>query len=102
MSWFADRRFIALLRVVLGIVFIVAALPKLADPIGFAEAALTLFQITGEEEFLSIARDTKLGPARTSNVSSLYDWVDDEPFQKGWHDIQKERKSKTSTKLSKN
>lgn len=38
MSWLADRRFIALLRVVLGVVFIAAALPKLADPIGFAKA----------------------------------------------------------------
>jgi uncharacterized protein YbaP (TraB family)/uncharacterized membrane protein YphA (DoxX/SURF4 family) len=37
-SWLADRRFIALLRVVLGVVFIAAALPKLADPIGFAKA----------------------------------------------------------------
>ncbi len=38
MSWLADRRFITLLRVVLGVVFIVAAWPKLADPIGFAKA----------------------------------------------------------------
>lgn len=33
-----DRRLIALLRVVLGILFIVAAWPKLADPAGFAQA----------------------------------------------------------------
>jgi uncharacterized protein len=54
--------------------------------IGFAQAALVVYRITGEEEFLSIARHTRLGPARTSNVQSLFDWVDDPLFQKGWHD----------------
>ncbi len=38
MSLLSDRRFVTLLRVALGVVFVMAALPKLADPEGFARA----------------------------------------------------------------
>jgi uncharacterized protein len=58
--------------------------------IGFCDAALTLYRITGEDEFLEIARTTRLGPGRTSKVQSLRDWVDDRPFQRGWHDLRQQ------------
>jgi uncharacterized membrane protein YphA (DoxX/SURF4 family) len=38
MRFLADRRIVALLRVALGVLFLAAAVPKLADPTGFAKA----------------------------------------------------------------
>ncbi len=58
--------------------------------IGFTDAALTVYRITGEDEFLDVARHTPLGPARTSHVQSLYDWVDDPPFERGWHNFRQQ------------
>jgi len=58
--------------------------------IGLTDAALTLYRITNEEEFLDIARHTRIGPERTSNYESLHDWVDDPLFQKGWHDYRQQ------------
>ena len=58
--------------------------------IGFTDAALTIWRITGEKEFVEIARRTRLGPSRASKYQSLHDWVDDPPFQKGWHDYRQQ------------
>ena len=38
MRFLSDRRFVTVLRIALGVLFIVAALPKLQDPVGFAKA----------------------------------------------------------------
>lgn len=54
--------------------------------IGFTDAALTVYRITADSGFLDIARHMRIGPARTSNYQSLYEWVEDPLFQKGWHD----------------
>ncbi len=64
--------------------------------IGFTDAAWTMYAVTRDKEFLSIARHTEIGPARTSNVESLHDWVDDPLFQAGWHKVATNRKAKQS------
>ncbi len=61
--------------------------------IGFTDAALTIYRITGDREFLDIARHTRLGPVRTSNYQSLHDWTDDPPFQAGWHDFRQQKEA---------
>jgi len=55
--------------------------------IGFCQAALILYQLGCGEEFLEIARRTRLGPERTSRSDALCDWTDDPPFDGGWHDL---------------
>lgn len=61
--------------------------------IGFCDAALTVYRITGDAQFLDIARHTRLGPLRTSNYQSLHDWTDDPPFQAGWHDFRQQKEA---------
>lgn len=50
MRFLADRRLIALLRVALGLLFVMAALPKLQDPAGFSKAVANyhLLPVAGE------------------------------------------------------
>ncbi|HUT37095.1 MAG TPA: beta-L-arabinofuranosidase domain-containing protein [Planctomycetota bacterium] len=57
--------------------------------ISLCEAALVLYRLTGEREYLDIARHTVLGPERTSQAASLLEWGDDPPFDRGWDDARK-------------
>jgi len=54
--------------------------------ISLCEAALMLHLATGNPKYLDIARHTVLGPERTSQAASLLEWVNDPPFDRGWHD----------------
>ncbi len=69
--------------------------------ISFCEAALVLYQLTGDKKYLDISRHTILGPERTSQAASLLEWVNDPPFDRGWHDLRKKNEPVGSAKAKK-
>jgi DUF1680 family protein len=68
--------------------------------ISLCQAALVIYRLTGETEFLDIARHTVLGPERTSQAASLLEWVKDPPFDAGWHNWWKKTRDSVGVNTS--